>query len=165
MIRIDRFRAIWAFFGVLVVFSINGAAQSTTPPLLQDIQVQTSTDTADLVKKTGSVAPHAFSSIPALADVDIPGYTGILVQKMDGTNVVEIGSNITFNPASNVKIATAYAVLKTFGPDYRFPTNVYTDGTIDSSTGTLTGNVYISGRDPIFGYEHAVAIANELNHL
>jgi D-alanyl-D-alanine carboxypeptidase/D-alanyl-D-alanine-endopeptidase (penicillin-binding protein 4) len=84
---------------------------------------------------------------------------------MDGTNVVEIGSDLTFNPASNVKIATAYSVLKTFGPDYRFPTNVWTDGKIDQSTGTLTGNVYVSGRDPIFNYEHAVAIANELNHL
>jgi D-alanyl-D-alanine carboxypeptidase/D-alanyl-D-alanine-endopeptidase (penicillin-binding protein 4) len=165
MIRIDRFRTIWAFFGVLVVFSINGAAQSTTPPLLQDIQVQTSTDTTDLVKKTASVAPHAFSAIPVLADVDIPGYTGILIQKLDGTNVVEIGSNLTFNPASNVKIATAFAVLKTFGPEYRFPTNVWTDGLLDQSTGTLTGNIYISGRDPIFSYEHAVSIANELNHL
>jgi D-alanyl-D-alanine carboxypeptidase/D-alanyl-D-alanine-endopeptidase (penicillin-binding protein 4) len=165
MIRIDGFRTIWAFFGVLVLFSINGAAQSTTPPLLQDIQVQNSTDTTDLVKKTASVAPHAFSSIPALADVDIPGYTGILIQKLDGTNVVEIGSNLAFNPASNVKIATAFAVLKTFGPEYRFPTNVWTDGVLDQSTGTLTGNIYISGRDPIFGYEHAVSIANELNHL
>jgi D-alanyl-D-alanine carboxypeptidase/D-alanyl-D-alanine-endopeptidase (penicillin-binding protein 4) len=84
---------------------------------------------------------------------------------MDGTNVVEIGSDLTFNPASNVKIATAYAVLKTFGPEYRFPTSVWTDGKLDTSTGTLTGNIYISGRDPIFGYAHAVSIANELNHL
>jgi len=56
-------------------------------------------------------------------------------------------------------------VLKTFGPDYRFLTNVYTDGTVDRSTGTLTGNVYVSGRDPIFGYEHAVRLASELNRL
>jgi len=169
MVIFKRFRSIWAFFGLLMLFAVTGAAQSSTPPLLQDIQVQTSSDSTDLVKKTSSVAPssapHAFSSIPALADVDVPGYTGILVQKLDGTNVVEMGSNLAFNPASNVKIATAFAVLKTFGPDYRFPTNVWTDGMVDQSTGTLTGNIYISGRDPIFGYEHAVSIANELNHL
>ena len=171
MISINRLRAIWLSIVVFAFFGGTAAAQSTAPPpFLQDIKLETETpESVDLVKKTSAVSPstaaHAVSSIQALADIEIPGYTGILVQKMDGTNVVEIGANIGFNPASNVKIATAYAVLKTFGPDYRFQTSVYTDGTIDSSTGTLTGNIYVSGRDPIFGYEHAVAIANELNHL
>jgi D-alanyl-D-alanine carboxypeptidase (penicillin-binding protein 4) len=100
-----------------------------------------------------------------LADVAIPGYSGILVQTLDGQTVVENDSNLAFNPASNVKLATTFAVLKTFGPDYRFPTNVYTDGVIDKTTGTLTGNVYVSGRDPIFGFEHGVRLANELNRL
>ena len=36
---------------------------------------------------------------------------------------------------------------------------------IDKVTGTMTGNIYVSGRDPIFGYEHAVSLAGELNHL
>ena len=138
-------------------------------PYLQDIKVASDTNSTDLLKKTSSVSPvtaaRANSSIQALADIDIPGHTGILVQKLDGTPVVEYGSDLPLNPASNVKIATAYAVLKTFGPEYRFPTNVWTDGTVDKSTGTLTGNIYVSGRDPIFGYEHAVSIANELNHL
>jgi D-alanyl-D-alanine carboxypeptidase/D-alanyl-D-alanine-endopeptidase (penicillin-binding protein 4) len=120
------------------------------------------------VKKTASSQPvvvKANSYDPVLADVPIPGYTGILVETLDGKTVVESSSNEAFNPASNVKLATAYAVLKTFGPDYRFPTNVWTDGTIDRSTATLTGNIYVSGRDPIFGYEHAVAIADALNRL
>src|SRR6185436_2569993 len=164
----ERIRTIWLSFGVLAVLVLSASAQ-TPPPFLQDIQVQTSKeDTNDLVKKTGtasSAAVHANSSIPVLADFDIPGYTGILVQKLDGTPVVELGSDQTFNPASNVKIATAFAVLRTFGPDYRFPTNVWTDGLLDKTTGTLTGNIYVSGRDPIFSYEHAVSIANELNHL
>jgi len=164
---------MWLGISVLALAGSPVPGQTTSPqPFLQDIQVQTTPNGSsnDLVKSTSSVSPvstavHANSSIQALADMEIPGYTGILVQKMDGTTVVELGSNLTFNPASNVKIATAYAVLKTFGPDYRYPTNVWTDGTIDQTTGTLTGNVYISGRDPIFSYEHAVSIANELNHL
>src|SRR2546423_12548364 len=113
----------------LAIMAYPGAAQSPSQsPLLQDIKVysDTNSESTDFVRKTSSVTPsnavHANSSIPALADIEIPGYTGILVQTMDGTNVVEIGSNITFNPASNVKIATAFAVLKTFWPDYRFPT-------------------------------------------
>jgi D-alanyl-D-alanine carboxypeptidase/D-alanyl-D-alanine-endopeptidase (penicillin-binding protein 4) len=158
--------------------SVFGQATSTdqsgpqTKPLLQDIRVyQNPTATGEdpsLVQKTGSSAPaavHAISRDPVLADVAIPGYTGILVQTLDGDTVVESSSNSMFNPASNVKIATAYAVLKTFGPEYRFPTNVWTDGSIDPTTATLNGNLYVSGRDPIFGYEHAISIANELNRV
>jgi D-alanyl-D-alanine carboxypeptidase/D-alanyl-D-alanine-endopeptidase (penicillin-binding protein 4) len=55
--------------------------------------------------------------------------------------------------------------LKTFGPDYRFPTNVWTDGSFEEATGTIHGNIYVSGKDPIFGYEHAVTIASELNRM
>lgn len=153
------------------------AAQSPAP-LLQDIKVQpqySSTPTPpanDLVKKTGSTMPSgpAVSSgirtlFPAIAEVSIPGYSGVLIESLDGNVVAESNAGLLFNPASNVKIATAYAVLKTFGPEYRFLTNVYTDGTIDRSTGVLTGNLYVSGKDPIFNAAHAVAIANELNKL
>lgn len=51
------------------------------------------------------------------------------------------------------------------GPDYRFPTQVFADGTVNQSTGTLNGNLYISGRDPSFAHEHAVALAESLNRL
>jgi D-alanyl-D-alanine carboxypeptidase/D-alanyl-D-alanine-endopeptidase (penicillin-binding protein 4) len=165
--------AIIILFGVSEGFAQGadgGSKSGGVPirPLLQDIKVApVVTDTPDpLIKKTASSQPlgaRANSYDPVLADVAIPGYTGILVETLDGKTVVENASSSAFNPASNVKIATAYAVLKTFGPDYRFPTNVWTDGSVDASTGTLTGNLYISGRDPIFGYEHAVAIADALN--
>jgi D-alanyl-D-alanine carboxypeptidase/D-alanyl-D-alanine-endopeptidase (penicillin-binding protein 4) len=102
---------------------------------------------------------------PALASVNIPGYSGVLVESMDGNVVLESNAGAVFNPASNVKVATAYAVLKIFGPDYRFLTNIYTDGAVDPSTGTLNGNVYVSGKDPIFGFQHAITLANELNQM
>ena len=146
-------------------------------PLLQDIKVHKETSgpnaaSTPLVKKTGSVSTTApvntvavKTSIPVLAEAAIPGYSGILVESLDGNVVVESGSNYAFNPASNVKIATAYAVLKTFGPDYRFRTSVWTDGSYEQSTGTIHGNIYISGQDPMFGFEHAVTIASELNRM
>ncbi|MFN3330003.1 MAG: D-alanyl-D-alanine carboxypeptidase, partial [Pyrinomonadaceae bacterium] len=73
--------------------------------------------------------------------------------------------DLTFNPASNVKVATAYAILKSHGPDYRFQTAVYTDGTIDYQNARLEGNLYISGRDPVFQSQNAVMIADALNKL
>ncbi len=136
---------------------------STPKPLLQDIQVQPTktnptTSSTPLITKTASVNP-------VINDVTIPGYSGILVETLDGKSVVDSYSNYAFNPASNVKIVTAYSVLKTFGPDYRFQTSVWTDGQIDQNTRTLTGNLYISGRDPMFNLEHAVNVAYELNRL
>jgi D-alanyl-D-alanine carboxypeptidase/D-alanyl-D-alanine-endopeptidase (penicillin-binding protein 4) len=148
--------------------------QSTPAPLLQDIRVKKESNQSvptptPMVSKTGKATPAVAppnvvrTLFPVLAEVTIPGYSGILIESLDGNVVLETNSNAAFNPASNVKIATAYAVLKTFGPEFRFMTNVYTDGAIDRSTGTLNGNIYVSGKDPMFGYQHAVAVANELN--
>jgi len=137
---------------------------SPTPkPYLQDIQVApTNTNpnptATPLVNKIVSVNP-------ILNEVEIPGYSGILVETLDGKQIVDSYSNYAFNPASNVKIATTYAVLKTFGPDFRFQTTVWTDGQIDPATRTLNGNLYISGRDPMFNLEHGVNVAYELNRL
>lgn len=163
---------------LLIVFGsvFSARAQSTytrptaTPkPFLQPITVQNGAPRptpTPLVAKTGSAVSTARkTSFAVLQDVEIPGVSGILVEDLNGNVVMDTASSYAFNPASNVKVATAYAVLKTFGPDYRFPTNVWTDGQIDAVSGTLYGNVYVSGRDPIFNLEHGVAIANELNRM
>jgi serine-type D-Ala-D-Ala carboxypeptidase/endopeptidase (penicillin-binding protein 4) len=192
MNRLTKKKAVWLSVAFTLLFSwttTNSFGQPvyskpTTPkptpkPLLQDIPVyqeNTNKSSEPLVKKTGSVAPSTAApsvpaarsmntAYPALADVAVPGYTGILVETMDGKPVIESYSNMTFNPASNVKVATAFAVLKTFGPDFRFQTQVWTDGAYEQSTGTIHGNLYVSGRDPIFNYEHAVALASELNRM
>lgn len=158
-----------------LMFIVAPVSFGQTQPLLQDIKVfpaaaSTPSNSVPLVKKTGSSTAIAAKGeirtmFPALSMVDIPGNSGVLVETMDGNVVMESNATSTFNPASNVKVATSYAVLRTFGPDYRFQTSVYTDGAIDRATGTLNGNLYISGRDPVFGYEHGVSIANELNRL
>ncbi|HYY58554.1 MAG TPA: D-alanyl-D-alanine carboxypeptidase, partial [Pyrinomonadaceae bacterium] len=45
----------------------------------------------------------------------------------------------------------------------RFSTGVWATGTFDRATGTINGDLIISGRDPSFHYEHAVMLARELN--
>ncbi len=155
-------KVLWLSISVILLGASTGFSQPK--PLLQDIQVAEPSPTP-LINKTASVSPKADIVTPGLDNVEIPGYSGILVETLDGKVIKENYSNYAFNPASNVKIATAYAVLKTFGPDYRFPTNVWTDGQIDRFNGVLIGNLYISGRDPVFNLEHGVAIANELNAL
>jgi D-alanyl-D-alanine carboxypeptidase/D-alanyl-D-alanine-endopeptidase (penicillin-binding protein 4) len=93
------------------------------------------------------------------------GYQGVLIETLDGKIVSSQNETEQFNPASTMKLATAFLALKTLGPDHRFATAVWTDGQLDKTTGVINGNLYISGRDPSFHYEHAILIARELNTL
>jgi D-alanyl-D-alanine carboxypeptidase/D-alanyl-D-alanine-endopeptidase (penicillin-binding protein 4) len=176
MPTLSRKNYLWYCIAVVLFGTVTPAA-SQTKPFLQDIQVIRDTpqpSSTPLIRKTASVdavKPVTIShspivtTIPVLENMAIPGYSGIIVETVDGERVIESGSNLTYNPASNVKIATTYAVLKTFGPDYRFATSVWTDGSWDEPSGTIYGNLYVSGRDPVFGFEHAVALAQELNRM
>jgi len=180
MKKFTRINALWLFTVVmsLVGFTaVNSFGQPTytrptttvspTPkPFLQDIQVQPTNQTPGTTNNsTVPTVTKIVSVNPVINDVSIPGYSGILVETLDGKQIVDNYSNYAFNPASNVKIATTYAVLKTFGPDFRFQTTLWTDGQIDTTTRTLNGNLYVSGRDPMFNLEHAVNVAYELNRL
>jgi len=93
------------------------------------------------------------------------GLQGVLIETLDGKVVSSQAENEPFNPASTMKLATALVALRTLGPEHRFATGVWTDGVLDKATGVITGNLYISGRDPSFHYEHGVLLARELNAL
>lgn len=167
-------KAFWLSIALTFLFAstaTSGFGQTSVKPYLPPIvvkkdEIKAQPSPPPLVKNTGSAnAVGRKTSFPSLANVDIPGYSGVLIETLDGQVVLESYSDETFNPASNAKVATAYAVFKTFGPNYRFQTNIWTDGQIDKETGMLYGNLYVSGRDPVFNLEHAVAISNALNNL
>lgn len=112
------------------------------------------------------VSPDIASDLTAQPLPTPAFYTqGVLVETLDGKVVMEQAANQQYNPASVVKLATAYHALQTFGPNYRFSTVVWTNGTFDQTTGTITGDLIISGRDPSLHYEHSIGIARELNRL
>jgi D-alanyl-D-alanine carboxypeptidase/D-alanyl-D-alanine-endopeptidase (penicillin-binding protein 4) len=91
------------------------------------------------------------------------GLQGVLIETLDGKVVASQSPGEGFNPASSIKLGTALVALRTLGPAYRFTTGFWTDGTLDKATGTLQGNLYVTGRDPSFHYEHAVMVAHLLN--
>ena len=93
------------------------------------------------------------------------GLQGVLIETLDGKIVASQGESEQFNPASTMKLATALIALRTLGPDHRFATGIWTDGVLDKATGVINGNLYVSGRDPSFHYEHGVLLARELNKL
>lgn len=95
----------------------------------------------------------------------IHGWQGVLAETLDGSTVAAQAVDGKFNPASSIKLATALAALKSFGPEHRFLTSVWASGKIDQTTATLNGDLIVAGRDPSFHYEHAVMLARELNEL
>jgi D-alanyl-D-alanine carboxypeptidase/D-alanyl-D-alanine-endopeptidase (penicillin-binding protein 4) len=95
----------------------------------------------------------------------IAGYQGVLAETIDGSTVAAQAVDEKFNPASSVKLATTLVALQTLGPDHKFLTAVWAAGTVDKATGTVTGDLVVTGRDPSLHYEHAVMIARQLNEL
>lgn len=93
------------------------------------------------------------------------GLQGVLIETLDGRIVSTQAADQKFNPASSVKLATAFVALRSLGPNHRFATGFWTDGTLDKATGAIQGNLYVTGRDPSFHHEHGVMIARLLNSL
>jgi len=92
-------------------------------------------------------------------------HQGVLVEKLSGETVRAEAADRQYNPASAVKLVTALAALKTFGAKHRFATTLWVTGSFDKATGTVNGDLVVSGRDPSFHDEHAVAVARELNQI
>jgi serine-type D-Ala-D-Ala carboxypeptidase/endopeptidase (penicillin-binding protein 4) len=113
--------------------------------------------------------PSAEDVVAALppAEEQRPAFVhqGVLVERLSGEVVREEAADQAYNPASAIKLVTALAALRTFGAKHRFATVFWITGTFDKATGTVTGDLVVSGRDPSFHDEHAVAVARELNQL
>jgi D-alanyl-D-alanine carboxypeptidase/D-alanyl-D-alanine-endopeptidase (penicillin-binding protein 4) len=66
--------------------------------------------------------------------------------------------------ASITKVATSLAALRTWGPDHQFETLVSATGPIEN--GVLQGDLVVQGGgDPLFVWEEAIALGNDLNRL
>jgi D-alanyl-D-alanine carboxypeptidase/D-alanyl-D-alanine-endopeptidase (penicillin-binding protein 4) len=95
----------------------------------------------------------------------IYGLQGVLIETLDGKVVSSQAADQGFNPASSIKLATALVALRNLGPNHRYTTGFWTDGSFDKANGQVLGNLYVTGRDPSFHHEHAVMIARQLNSL
>lgn len=111
-------------------------------------------------------SPSAQQQTEAQSDVaPIYGLQGVLIETVDGKSVSAQSVDQALNPASAIKLATALVALQNFGPQHRFATGFWTNGFINKQTGEIQGNLYVTGRDPSFHYEHAVMVARQLNNL
>lgn len=91
-----------------------------------------------------------------------PSLEGVMVvEESTGNVIVSTNSTMLFNPASNVKVSTSLWALRTWGPDYRFTTEVRTTGVVNAD-GVLEGDLYVSGRYMLFGQKQARELARLL---
>ncbi|HTW75412.1 MAG TPA: D-alanyl-D-alanine carboxypeptidase [Steroidobacteraceae bacterium] len=89
---------------------------------------------------------------------------GVYVESADGTVLVAQAAARAVHPASISKIPTTLALLKKFGPDYRFTTTFLAHGRV--LDGTLQGSLQVSSDgDPSLVDEDALLIAQRLNAL
>ncbi len=89
---------------------------------------------------------------------------GFIVTTLKGEVLAEHNADRLYNPASVTKVATSLTAISRLGPDFKFRTSLYTDGTLDRATGVLHGSLYLVGSgDPAFFSENAMMIADKMN--
>ncbi len=92
-----------------------------------------------------------------------PQQQGIWLQT-DDRLLAEIGGTVPLPAASLTKIATTLAALRQFDLDHRFSTQFFRRGEINN--GVLEGDLLVVGdMDPLFVWEEAIPIANQLADL
>ncbi|RKP59409.1 D-alanyl-D-alanine carboxypeptidase/D-alanyl-D-alanine-endopeptidase [Pararobbsia silviterrae] len=86
----------------------------------------------------------------------------IYVEKIGATvPLIDLHGDAVMAPASTMKLVTTYSGLSMLGPDYRWKTTAYADGTVIG--GVLHGNLYIKGTgDPKLVPEELVDLVNRI---
>ncbi len=107
--------------------------------------------------KRDTIPKYSFSTIPEFwKDMDDlfndPNFSnaqwGVVIQSLEtGEYFYKRNENKLFIPASDLKLFTTAGGLFLLGPEYRFSTNIYLNGSLDGSI--LDGDLVIEGRgDP-----------------
>lgn len=88
----------------------------------------------------------------------------VVVEKVgDRTPILALNAAKPMMPASTMKLVTTYSGLSILGPDYRWRTNAYADGTLDAN-GVLHGNLYIQGTgDPKLVPEELIDLVQKIH--
>ena len=114
-----------------------------------------------LPRGSGLPAPFARS----LAQVGIPITSVALdIRTVEGKVLASHNQQLSFNPASVMKLVTTAAALDLLGPDYRWITRVYAQGSIVGDV--LNGDLIIQGSgDPRLAHEDLARLLRRLRSL
>jgi D-alanyl-D-alanine carboxypeptidase/D-alanyl-D-alanine-endopeptidase (penicillin-binding protein 4) len=94
------------------------------------------------------------------------GGLGVVIRDLEADSiVVSINADMMMNPASVQKLVTGAAALEILGPNYMHATRVFMDGTFNSDSGIVHGNLYIRGAgEPGLNAEKLWLLVAHLRH-
>lgn len=98
-----------------------------------------------------------------LAKPDFEGAVlGLVVESLSSGEVLyEKNADLGMIPASNMKLVTGACALSVLGPDYRFSTEISTDGSVEGSA--VAGDLYVRGSgDPSLVSEELWKLVEDL---
>ncbi|MFZ1387690.1 MAG: D-alanyl-D-alanine carboxypeptidase/D-alanyl-D-alanine-endopeptidase [Thiolinea sp.] len=125
--------------------------QFSTPPVISSYEQQQNRPVAQFAAGRMYTGPGRFNRLPdqvagtlRASGVSEAGM-GTYVRLASGGQPALLTANADNpqSPASTMKLVTTYAALGILGPDYRWPTEIHTNGNVTG--GTLYGDVIIRG--------------------
>lgn len=146
-----------------VVMTRKNMMKSFVALLLVTVIMVYLTDYENKAGADGEYAPLVSEINEILHDERLDGaLIGVSIRKADtGEKIYDHFGDTRLIPASNMKLFTAAAAFETLGEDYRFTTEIHTDGTIKGDM--LKGNLYLKGKgDPTLLQEDFEKFAREL---
>ncbi|MEE9240429.1 MAG: D-alanyl-D-alanine carboxypeptidase/D-alanyl-D-alanine-endopeptidase [bacterium] len=155
--RFSRSRVFCALVALLLAF----------PPAMMDVQAASKKRS----RRARRAKPKAITSVQAFRSVvqraigrecKRSARLGVFIRSASARETLfSFNGDVKRIPASNVKLFTTAAALAYLGPDYTFPTDVYTHG--DIRGGKLNGDLYIKGYgDPSFVQERVRELAYQV---
>lgn len=79
-----------------------------------------------------------------------------------GEVIAQHNPDLSIKPASNMKLLSTATILELYGPNYCFETKLEYSGDIDTVSGILRGNIYITGGgDPTLGSKYFTQTAQK----
>ncbi|MEO0002545.1 MAG: D-alanyl-D-alanine carboxypeptidase/D-alanyl-D-alanine-endopeptidase, partial [Pseudomonadota bacterium] len=133
---LERFRTI-KFAGVsLLALLLSGTGQAQ---IATDAEHQ-----APWAESRRTTLPPEVASLLARAKLPADALAAVVLEtRPDSAPLLAWRADAPVNPASTLKLVTTYAALDRLGPDFRWQTRVYSDGTVRD--GTLHGDLYLQG--------------------
>jgi len=124
-----------SFFFLTILITSELAAQDSTKKAQDSLQLYSYSTVAELQEQFDDIFDD-----PSFRNAN----WGVVIQSLEnGEYFYKRNEDKFFIPASNLKLFTTASGLLLLGPDYRFKTNVYINGSINSST--LNGDLIIQG--------------------
>ncbi|WP_144112264.1 D-alanyl-D-alanine carboxypeptidase/D-alanyl-D-alanine-endopeptidase [Paraburkholderia sp. BCC1886] len=152
---IDRF-ALRPALSVLACVALSGAALS---PQGAQARVKAAHPSVNVT----TVLPQPVMLGLQRAHVPLSAISVVVEKVGDRTPIVALNAGKPMMPASTMKLVTTYSGLSILGPDYRWRTSAYSDGTLDAS-GVLHGNLYIQGTgDPKLVPEELIDLVQKIH--